>query len=104
MAHNNAARAPKQWSLTKDETITSFESWRQNLKYCLSLDPNFATFIQDGADAEWLKKTRAEPNRGLDDDDEDVHEDIQPNRKLYTLSLCLGRLQITVQLSPEIPS
>ena len=32
------ARAPKQWSLSKNETITSFESWRQNLLYTLSLD------------------------------------------------------------------
>ena len=30
-------RAPKQWSLTKQETITSFEAWRQNLQYILSL-------------------------------------------------------------------
>ena len=28
-----ATRAPKQWSLMKTETITSFESWRQNLLY-----------------------------------------------------------------------
>ena len=33
-------RAPKQWALTKQETITSFEAWRQNLQYILSLDPN----------------------------------------------------------------
>ena len=96
MAHNNAARAPKQWSLTKDETITSysFESWRQNLKYCLSLDPNFATFIQDGADAEWLKKSRAEPNRGLDDDDEDVLEARRrtAQQKVIHLELMLGQI------------
>lgn len=59
-------RAPKQWSLTKHETITSFESWRQNLVYCLSLDGNFARFIPDGT--QWLKKTTANPNRGLTDD------------------------------------
>ena len=64
MAQQNAAtRAPKQWSLTKDETITTFESWRQNLKYVLSLDANFATFMEDGV--EWDKKTRVAPNRGL---------------------------------------
>ena len=70
-ANQNAAiRAPKQWSLTKEETITTFESWRQNLKYVLSLDANFATFIQDGI--EWGKKTRAEPNRGFQNDGDDV--------------------------------
>jgi hypothetical protein len=41
-------RAPKQWSLIKQETITSFEAWRQNLQYTLSLDPNFAGFLIDG--------------------------------------------------------
>ena len=38
----NSNRAPKQWSLTKNETITTFEAWRQNLQYSLSLDANFA--------------------------------------------------------------
>ena len=41
-------RAPKQWSLTKQESITSFEAWRQNLQYTLSLDQNFAPFLVDG--------------------------------------------------------
>ena len=40
-------RAPKQWRLTKNETITSFESWRQNLQYTLSLDANFATWSME---------------------------------------------------------
>ena len=39
-------RAPKQWSLTRQETIASFEAWRQNLQYRLSLDPNFAPFLK----------------------------------------------------------
>ena len=64
------ARAPKQWSLTREETITSFESWRQNLKYGLSLDRNFAAFIQEGV--EWEKKSRNNPNRGFGDDGEEV--------------------------------
>ena len=38
-------RAPKQWQLTKTETINSFENWRQNLVYIPSLDNNFAAFI-----------------------------------------------------------
>ena len=44
----DSARAQKQWSLTKQETITSFEAWRQNLEYSLSLEANFAPFLADG--------------------------------------------------------
>ncbi len=63
-------RAPKQWSLTTNETISSIEAWENNLKYILSLDPNFACFLTDGAT--WLKKTNAAPLRGFTDDNEDV--------------------------------
>ncbi|CAG2223099.1 unnamed protein product [Mytilus edulis] len=65
-------RAPKQWSLSKVETITSFEAWRQNLQYTLSLDQNFAAFLVDGFT--WLKKTNANPLRGIADDGEAVAE------------------------------
>jgi hypothetical protein len=54
-----AMRAPKQRSLTKQETITSVEAWRQNLQYTPSLDPNFAGFLIDGF--KWQKKTNAQP-------------------------------------------
>ena len=64
------ARAPKQWSLSKNETINSFENWRQNLVYTLSLDTNFAPFLADGAT--WAKKTKAQPLRGFTDDGETV--------------------------------
>ena len=63
-------RAPKQWSLTKQETIASFEAWRQNLQYALSLDPNFAPFLIDGVT--WLKKTTAAPLRGFENDADTV--------------------------------
>ena len=46
-------RAPKQWQLTKIETITSYESWRQILIYVLSLDKNFVPFL----DETWQKQT-----------------------------------------------
>ena len=93
MAQQNAAtRAPKQWSLTKDETITTFESWRQNLKYVLSLDANFATFMEDGV--EWDKKTRVAPNRGFEDDDEDVEARVRrtAQQKVIHLELMLGQI------------
>lgn len=64
------ARAPKQWTLSTSETITSIEAWENNLKYILSLDLNFASFLTD--DATWLKKTNAAPLRGFTDDDADI--------------------------------
>ena len=66
----NSNRAPKQWSLTKNETITTFEAWRQNLQYSLSLDANFAPFLADTFT--WLKKSSTAPNRGLESDGDDV--------------------------------
>ena len=65
-------RAPKQWSLGKNETITSFEGWKQNLEYSLSLDPNFAPFLVTGAT--WEKKTNANPRRGFVNDVEPIPE------------------------------
>ena len=59
-------RAPKQWLLTKVETVNYFKSWRQNLQYMLSLDPNFAPFLVSGAT--WEKKTKSNATRGLVDD------------------------------------
>ena len=93
MAQQNAAtRAPKQWSLTKDETITTFESWRQNLKYVPSLDPNFAAFMEDGV--EWEKKTRVGRNRGFQDDDEEVEVRVRrtAQQKVIHLELMLGQI------------
>ena len=66
----NSNRAPKQWSLTKNETSTTFEAWRQNLQYSLSLDANFAPFLADTFT--WLKKSSPAPTRGLESDGDDV--------------------------------
>ena len=86
------ARAPKQWCLTKTETITSYESWRQNLQYTLSLDPNFAPFLVEGFT--WLKKTAAAPLRGLADDGEDIPEASRRTaaQKSTHLELLLGQI------------
>ena len=64
--------APKQWCLTKTETVTSFENWRQNLLYTLSLDAQFTPFLLDGA--KWSKKTKKRPLRGFTDDGSSVPE------------------------------
>lgn len=85
-------RAPKQWSLTKTETITSFEAWRQNLQYTLSLDPNFAGFLVDGFT--WLRKSSTTPLRGLTDDGAGVPEANRRTaaQKATQLDLMLGQI------------
>ena len=85
-------RAPKQWCLSKSETINSFENWRQNLLYTLSLDSNFAPFLAEGIT--WGKKTRTEPLRGFTDDGEDVAEAscLTAQQKVNFLELMLGQI------------
>ncbi|CAC5413942.1 unnamed protein product [Mytilus coruscus] len=85
-------RAPKQWSLSKKETITSFEAWKQNLQYTLPLDQNFAAFLVDGFT--WLKKTNANPLRGIADDGEEVAEANRRTaaQKCTHLDLMLGQI------------
>ena len=71
----NTHRAPKQWCLSTHETITSFESWRQNLQYTLSLDTHFAPLLIPGTIWEKRSTTRNNPFRGFQDDPEDVPDD-----------------------------
>ena len=87
-----ATRAPKQWLLTKNETITSFESWRQNLLYILSLDNNFAPFL--ASDFKWKKKSAANVNRGLTNDPETTPEASRKTaaQKVVQLELLLGQI------------
>ena len=86
------ARAPKQWALTRHETITSFESWRQNLEYTLSLDSSFSPYLQPGVT--WKKKTRENPLRGFEDDEDDVPapKRLTAVQKSATLDLMLGQI------------
>ena len=85
-------RAPKQWSLTKTETVTSFENWRQNLQYVLSLDANFAPFLITGAS--WEKKGRTNNTRGLTNDPTTVPEAQRrtAQQKVMHLELMLGQI------------
>ena len=85
-----SARAPKQWELTKNETVNSVENWKQNLLYILSLDTNFAPFLKPGF--EWKKKSTAHPTRGLVDDGDNVPESQRWTgaKKNAALELMLG--------------
>ena len=85
-------RAPKQWCLSKVKTISSFENWKQNLLYTLSLDNNFAQFLSEGVT--WPKKTTAQPLRGFRDDGDTVPA-IMPftaRQKANFLDLMLGQI------------
>ena len=73
-------RAPKQWSLTKQEMITLFEA------------RNFAGFLADGVI--WLKKSPGSPHRGLQDDPESVPQASRrmAQQKGTHLELMLGQI------------
>ena len=88
----SSPRAPKQWSLSKNESINSFENWRQNLVYTLSLDSNFALFLADSTT--WGKKTKTQPLRGLTDDGETVplSKRRTARQKVNFLELMLGQI------------
>ena len=85
-------RAPKQWCLTRNESVNSFENWRQNLTYTLSLDPNFAPFLILGAS--WEKLNRDSPLRGFVDDANDIPvcERKTAQQKCNMLQLMLGQI------------
>ena len=88
MAANRAA--PKQWPLTKIETITSFENWRQNFIFTLSTQQSFAPFVVDGFT--WLKKTTNTPLRGLTDDDQNAPNRRTAQQKVIQLELMLQQI------------
>lgn len=85
-------RAPKQWALSKSETVNSFESWRHNLQYVLSLDPHFSPYLVEGY--KWAKKTKAAPLRGFVNDNETVPEAQRRTavQKNATLEMMLGQI------------
>ena len=60
-----AFRPPKPWALKElGETITTFANWQSNIKYHLSLNNDFAPFIEPTFT--WRKAST--PNRGLTPD------------------------------------
>ena len=91
MAH--ASRAPKQWKLEKKETLNSYNNWKENLLYTLSLDANFTIFLSNPAFT-WSKATTADPNRGLTDDADTVPQDRRRTKeqKVIQLNLMLGQI------------
>ena len=85
-------RAPKQWYLTKVETVNSLENWKENFKHILSMDALFVSFLVSGFT--WEKKTKASPNRGLTDDPNTVDQQARKTaaQKVTHLELLLGQI------------
>ena len=84
-------RAPKQWSLSSNETITLIDAWENNL--ILSLDPNFADFLTDGSS--WGKKTNATVLRGFSNNPECVPAARRRTaaQKVTHLEMMLGQIE-----------
>ena len=57
------ATAQRQWTLTENESNTTFEAWKTNLMSILSLEQAFTPFLQP--DAKWSRKTKTNPLRGF---------------------------------------
>lgn len=72
-------------------------SVKQNLPM-LSLDPNFAGILVDGAS--WIKKISNNPTHGLTSDGHDVSEQRRQTAVQYvaTWNSCLNKLLTTAQL------
>lgn len=87
-----SSRAPKQWCLTTCETVNSFENWKQNLLYTLSLDKEFSPFLRD--EMVWSKKSKSTPLRGFSSDTETVPDTSRrtAQQKVATLELMLGQI------------
>ena len=90
-----AYKPPKPWTLTDNETKSSFANWQSNQLYHLSLNNDFSTFIAD--DFAWQKKSVT--NRGLADDAEGTANRktaVQKNIQLESM------LSIIAQFCPSL--
>ena len=85
-------RAPKQWVLQKNETVNSFESWKQNLLFTLKLEPSFAPFLAEGA--VWEPDSEDKACRGFVTDADPIPEGsrLTAEQKLDNLELMLGQI------------
>ena len=96
MAEHGSFRPPKQWCLKENETITSFASWQSNLLYHLSLNNDFANFL----DSEWQKKSVA--NHGLAADGADVI-DVRDRKTAAQKAILLDHmLGLIAQFAPSL--
>ena len=93
MAESSGFRAPKLWQLTENESVSSFANWKTNIMYNLSLNNEFAPFL----DSTWAKKSV--PNRGL----ADLKEGATVKKTAVQLAIVLERmLGLVAQFVPAL--
>ena len=87
-----SVKAPKQWALQSDATITQFEAWKNNLIFTLSLDRVNAQFLKDNAT--WAKASGTTHHRGLTDDADTVEAAVRMTaaQKASALQIMLGQI------------
>ena len=85
-------KAQRPVRLSEDETLTSFEDWKNNLIFYLNQEKSFTNFLKQ--DATWKKATKADPNRGFADDGAAVAEAVRQSaeQKVYALEMMLGQI------------
>ena len=88
-------RPPKQWVLQETETITSFANWQSNINYHLSLNNEFAAYIDPAST--WSKASVA--NRGLVSDANTVQNAKTAAQKNAVLEQMLG---LVAQFAPSL--
>ena len=89
MAANNY-RAPKQRELTENESLQTFESWRQNLVFQLRSDTQFTPFFAPALT--WTRKRRGLDNRGFQNDPDDAENPLTAAQKTTRLELMLEQI------------
>ena len=90
-------KPPKVKELTEKETITSFDSWLSNLLYHLSLNNEFAPYLE----GEWAPKSTA--NHGFIDDTEAAVPDVRFRKTAVQKSILLDRmLGLIAQFAPSL--
>ena len=59
----SGVKAQRPVRLSEDETLTSFEDWKNSLLFYLNQEKSFTDFLK--SDATWKKVSDADPNRGV---------------------------------------
>ena len=92
MAQHSHTHGRKPWDLTDEETLTSFQNWQSTIQYNLSLNTDWAQFLDSGVHKTWLKQSTAYPERGLTADGAPMPVDKRRSAttKNYQISLMLG--------------
>ena len=87
--------APKPRALTENENSSTFETWKDNLLFHLTMEGNFEEFLED--DCEWGPPTQ--PYRGLKADTEGTNKKTAKQKDAW-LKLMLGSI---ASFAPVIP-